>query len=183
MLKRKRHGVRQREDDGVPVSPFHDIPLFADKDEGKVSRSKSPNPISQDILDREPRFTTGCFPHKGYLWKYGALSQVSDNDPLDACEIGHTIAQMGGVKQVRVLGVLGLLDNSETDWKVMVVDVTNPLAEKLHDIADAEKRLPDNTTLDGTPGKLDPGGTDLPADKHLTLAPIKQDLGEWCFVD
>ena len=46
------------------------------------------------------------------------------------------------MKPVKVLGVLGLLDAGQTDWKVLVIDVRDPLAHKLHDIDDVEKHLP-----------------------------------------
>jgi inorganic pyrophosphatase len=43
---------------------------------------------------------------------------------------------------VKVLGVLGLLDKGETDWKVLVIDVCDPLAEKLNGVKDVERLLP-----------------------------------------
>ena len=65
-----------------------------------------------------------------------------DNDPLDVCEIGEQIGYVGQVKQVKVLGIMALLDEGETDWKVIVVDVTDPLASKLNDVEDVERHLP-----------------------------------------
>lgn len=41
----------------------------------------------------------------------------------------------------------------------------------------------DNTTLKGTPGKLDPDKVHLPPDEDLSPAPIDQDLDEWFYVD
>lgn len=37
---------------------------------------------------------------------------------------------------------MALLDEGETDWKVIVVDVLDPLASKLNDIEDVERHLP-----------------------------------------
>lgn len=37
---------------------------------------------------------------------------------------------------------MALLDEGETDWKVIVVDVNDPLANKLNDIEDVENNLP-----------------------------------------
>ena len=37
---------------------------------------------------------------------------------------------------------MALLDEGETDWKVLVVDVTDPLAPRLNDIEDVERHLP-----------------------------------------
>jgi inorganic pyrophosphatase len=65
-----------------------------------------------------------------------------DNDPLDVCEIGELVGYSGQVKQVKVLGVMALLDEGETDWKVIVIDVNDPLAPKLNDVEDVERHLP-----------------------------------------
>jgi inorganic pyrophosphatase len=61
---------------------------------------------------------------------------------LDVCEIGEQVGYVGQVKQVKVLGIMALLDEGETDWKVIVVDVHDPLASKLNDIEDVERHLP-----------------------------------------
>jgi len=37
---------------------------------------------------------------------------------------------------------MALLDEGETDWKVLVVDVNDPLAPRLNDIEDVERHLP-----------------------------------------
>ena len=65
-----------------------------------------------------------------------------DNDPLDVCEIGELVGYPGQVKQVKVLGVMALLDEEETDWKIIVIDVNDPLAPKLNDVEDVERHLP-----------------------------------------
>jgi inorganic pyrophosphatase len=65
-----------------------------------------------------------------------------DNDPLDVCEIGELVAKPGEVIQVKVLGVMALLDEGETDWKIMVINVNDPLAPKLNDVEDVERHLP-----------------------------------------
>ena len=44
--------------------------------------------------------------------------------------------------QVKVLGTLALIDDGETDWKVLCIDVTDPLAKSLNDISDVEKLMP-----------------------------------------
>lgn len=65
-----------------------------------------------------------------------------DDDPLDVCEIGELVGYTGQVKQVKVLGVMALLDEEETDWKVIVIDINDPLAAKLNDVEDVERHLP-----------------------------------------
>ncbi|KAL7817750.1 inorganic pyrophosphatase [Trichoderma gracile] len=160
------------EKDGVPISPFHDIPLFANQEQTilnmvveiprwtnaklEISKEELLNPIKQDVKKGKLRYVRNCFPHKGYLWNYGAFPQTwedpntvhpetkakGDNDPLDVCEIGELVGYPGQVKQVKVLGVMALLDEEETDWKVIVIDVNDPLAPKLNDVEDVERHLP-----------------------------------------
>lgn len=160
------------EHNGAVISSFHDVPLFADQSNGifnmivevprwtnakmEISKEEPFNPIKQDIKKGRLRFVRNCFPHHGYIWNYGAFPQTwedpaalhpetkakGDNDPLDVCEIGEQVGYVGQVKQVKVLGIMALLDEGETDWKVIVVDVHDPLASKLNDIEDVERHLP-----------------------------------------
>ena len=122
----------------------------------EISKEEQFNPILQDTKKGKLRFVRNCFPHKGYIWNYGAFPQtwedpshthpetkaLGDDDPLDVCEIGEAVGYTGQVKQVKVLGIMALLDEGETDWKVIVVDVNDPLAAKLNDIEDVERHLP-----------------------------------------
>ncbi len=57
-------------------------------------------------------------------------------------EIEEKIGGVGQVKEVKVLGAIGLLDEGETDWKVLVIDTSDPLSSKLNDIDDIEKFCP-----------------------------------------
>ena len=96
------------------------------------------------------------FPHKGYIWNYGAFPQTwedpkhidpsteakGDNDPNDVLEIGHRVANRGEVLQVKILGTIALIDEGETDWKIITINTSDPLADQLDDIEDVEKLLP-----------------------------------------
>ena len=42
------------------------------------------------------------------------------------------MAQRGEVKQVKLLGTLALIDEGETDWKILAIDVTDPLADQIN---------------------------------------------------
>lgn len=155
-----------------PISPFHDIPLFANEGNKifnmvvEVPRwtnakmeiaTKDPlNPIKQDMKKGKLRYVANVFPHHGYIWNYGAIPQTwenpnhvdestgekGDNDPIDVCEIGYRVAKPGEVLQVKVLGIIGMLDEGETDWKVLAIDVNDPLAPQLSDIGDVEQHMP-----------------------------------------
>merc|ERR1712032_1083545 len=65
-----------------------------------------------------------------------------DNDPVDICEIGHRVANRGDVLEVKVLGILAMVDDGETDWKVIVIDVNDPLADKLNSMDDVDREMP-----------------------------------------
>ena len=90
------------------------------------------------------------------LFNYGAFPQTwedpahvtpdtgcaGDNDPIDACEIGTKIFRSGSVVKVKVLGCLAMIDDGETDWKVICIACDDPLAQKLNDIEDVESHIP-----------------------------------------
>ncbi|KAL4807479.1 inorganic pyrophosphatase [Aspergillus unguis] len=201
------------------ISPWHDIPLFADSEgetlnmvveiprgtnpKMEVLKDEQQNPIKQDVSKGKPRMIADVPPFKGYPCNYGALPQTwespdikdsktgipGDNDPLDACEIGDGAASCGQVKQVKPLGAFAVLDEGETDWKVVAIDVNDPLASKMSDIQDVEASLPGYLDAlktwyrvykvpDGKPendialdGKVE--------DKRFTLDLIKRCHGEW----
>ncbi|XP_045393349.1 inorganic pyrophosphatase 2, mitochondrial isoform X2 [Lemur catta] len=107
------------------------------------------NPIKQDVKDGRLRYAANIFPHKGYIWNYGALPQTwedphekdkstnccGDNDPIDVLSRGEVIP-------VKVLGILGLIDEGETDWKLIAINANDPEASKFHDIGDVKKFKP-----------------------------------------
>ncbi|KAG5321378.1 IPYR pyrophosphatase, partial [Pseudoatta argentina] len=110
-----------KNDQGVPISPMHDIPLFSNEDNKtlhmvveiprwtnakmEICLKESLNPIKQDVKKDKLRFVANCFPHHGYIWNYGALPQTwenpdvldeatgckGDNDPIDVLEIGYRV--------------------------------------------------------------------------------------------
>jgi len=153
-----------------PISPFHDIPYKASDstfhvvieiprwtNEKMEVDTKSPlHPIVQDTKKGKLRFVANSFPHHGYIWNYGAIPQTwenpghtdaatgckGDNDPVDICEIGHRVANRGDVLEVKLLGILAMVDDGETDWKVIVIDVNDPLADKLNSMDDVDREMP-----------------------------------------
>jgi len=154
------------------ISALHDIPLYVDREKGILNmvveiprwtnakfelRTRLPlAPIMQDEKKGKLRFVQNVYPYKGYIWNYGCFPQtwedpeqvhmetgaLGDGDPLDVCEIGQHIAQIGSIKQVKVLGVLGMIDEGEMDWKVLVMDVRDPNADNLNDVDDLYRTIP-----------------------------------------
>ncbi|RVE43533.1 hypothetical protein evm_011818 [Chilo suppressalis] len=159
-------------DESGPISPLHDIPLWADRAQRvvnmvvevprwsnakmEISLSEQLNPIRQDVKKGALRFVCNVFPHHGYIWNYGALPQTwenpqhidpstqarGDNDPIDVIEIGERVAGRGDVVPVKILGVLALIDEGETDWKLIAIDTRDSNASRLNDVADVETHFP-----------------------------------------
>ncbi|XP_020376464.2 inorganic pyrophosphatase-like [Rhincodon typus] len=157
---------------GQFLSPFHDIPLYAAKTEDvfnmivevprwtnakmEIATKEPLNPIKQDVKKGNMRFVANVFPHKGYIWNYGALPQTwedpshtdestkcrGDNDPIDVCEIGTKVCARGEVIKVKVLGTLALIDEGETDWKIIAINVEDPEANSFKNIDDVRRLKP-----------------------------------------
>ncbi|ETV78390.1 hypothetical protein, variant 3 [Aphanomyces astaci] len=155
---------------GAAVSPWHDIPLRPVGEKSsyvfhfvneipkgtrakmEIAGEEARNPIKQDVKNGNLRFY-----HFDSLVNYGCIPQTwedprhidpatqhgGDNDPIDVCEIGSRVAAVGDVYPVKVLGVLGMIDDGETDWKVIAIATDDPLANKLHDLDDLHAHAPD----------------------------------------
>ena len=122
----------------------------------EISLKEKMNPIKQDIKKGKLRFVANCFPHKGYIWNYGALPQTwedpthtdpdtqakGDSDPVDICDIGTRVHPMGSIIQVKILGTLAMIDEGETDWKMIGIDINDPMAAEINDIEDVETKMP-----------------------------------------
>ncbi|XP_031416880.1 inorganic pyrophosphatase 2, mitochondrial [Clupea harengus] len=158
--------------EGKYVSPFHDIPIYADEAQNifhaviEVPRwtsakmeiaTKDPlNPLKQDTKKGELRYVCNVFPHKGYIWNYGAIPQtwedphhkdddtgcLGDNDPIDICDIGEKVCSRGEIIKIKVLGTLAMIDEGETDWKVIVINTEDPEASNFNNIDDVRRLKP-----------------------------------------
>ncbi|XP_034044344.1 inorganic pyrophosphatase 2, mitochondrial isoform X2 [Thalassophryne amazonica] len=158
--------------EGKYISPFHDIPLLAETEQAlfnmvvevprwsnakmEIATKEPLNPIKQDIKKGSLRYVANVFPHKGYIWNYGALPQTwedpshtdeetkccGDNDPLDVCDIGTQVCSSGQVIQVKILGILAMIDEGEMDWKVIAINAEDPDAKIINNIDDVYKCRP-----------------------------------------
>ncbi|KAJ7922883.1 inorganic diphosphatase [Mycena leptocephala] len=100
-------------------------------------------PIRHAMRGRRPAYVRNTFPHRGYIWNYGALPQTwAEGGPVHACELGERVAQVGDVRKVRVLGLLAPRDEGVLRWTLLVVDVADPLAARLRNVADLERECP-----------------------------------------
>jgi len=153
------------------ISPWHDIPLHAGQAKDgvqlyhavieipkwtrkkfEIATGELYNPIKQD-MNKEGELRNLDFYQ---MFNYGALPQTwedphahhhdtelrGDNDPIDCVEIGMRQVPAGGVIVVRVLGVLAMIDDDETDWKLIVINEEDPLAASISDITDLQSTMP-----------------------------------------
>lgn len=155
-----------------PVNPLHDIPLYADEKNGilnmvveiprgtnaklEIKTSEPLAPIVQDRKKGKLRYVANVYPYSGYLTSYGYFPQtyedpsqahaetgaLGDGDPLDVCNISDRPTRVGEVLQVKVVGVLGMIDEGEMDWKVIVINADDPMADKVQDVDDLYRILP-----------------------------------------
>ncbi len=48
---------------------------------------------------------------------------------------------------MKLLGAVALIDEGETDWKVLAIDVEDPLASEIDDITGLEAKMPGKSEL------------------------------------
>lgn len=155
---------------GKIVSPWHDVPLHPSTSEAEdmfnfiveipmystakmeVMKGEPHNPIKQDMKDGKPRYYSYGVP----FFNYGLLPQTwenseyadpetkakGDNDPIDVMELGEGPLPMGSVVSVRVLGSLELIDEGETDHKIIALRSTDPHFDNIHSVRDLEHYKP-----------------------------------------
>jgi len=112
------------------------------------------NPMKQDVKKGALRF----FKYGDLPFNYGFIPQTfedpneesrysdvkglkGDGDPVDVVEISDAPITRGNVVPVKVLSVLGLIDEGETDWKIIALRVDHPKARQIHTIDDASEVL------------------------------------------
>lgn len=148
------------------VSPWHDVPLHEanglfnflceipkwSRAKFEVAVGEMNNPIKQD----EKKGDLRSYKHGDMMFNYGFFPQtwedptvapestgcVGDNDPLDCIEIGVRQMKTGQVAAVKVLGVLAMIDEGETDWKVVTIRDDDMYAALLNDVDDVEREIP-----------------------------------------
>jgi len=148
------------------ISPWHDIPYRASpttyhmmceipkwtRAKFEIATKEPGNPIKQD----EKKGVLREYKHGDMLFNYGFMPQTwedpahvsedtgfkGDDDPLDMVEIGCRQMKCGQVAEVKVLGVLAMIDDGETDWKVFCIRCDDPLADRIHDVEDVDRELP-----------------------------------------
>jgi 3'-phosphoadenosine 5'-phosphosulfate synthase len=145
----------------IPLWPNHDdetilnlvteIPMFMTA-KMEVQKAKSGNPIVQDTNDDgsiryytygTPFFNYGLVPQ---TWEdpniKSAAGRGGDNDPLDVIELGSGPLLMGSITPCRILGSWELIDEGETDQKILCIALTDKDASSIHSLDDLERIKP-----------------------------------------
>ena len=132
-----------------------EIPRFSQA-KFEISRDLELNPIIQDQSHGANRYLSNVFPWHGHVCNYGAFPQTwenpfltdpwtglrGDKDPIDVCEVGSDPLQTGSVVPVQVLGILGVLDGDEADWKVLVINSKEADERNLKNLEDLDREFP-----------------------------------------
>jgi len=121
----------------------------------EVQKELAGNVITQDTnKDGSPRYYTYGTP----FFNYGLIPQTwedpslispqgngGDNDPLDVMEIGVGPLKMGSINPCKILGSLELIDEGETDHKIICIVLTDPDASRINSMADLDVVKPGTT--------------------------------------
>ena len=163
--------VDKESEDQSSRSFWHDIPLKASNGlynivieipmystaKMEMMKNVEGNPIMQDIKDGKPRYYTYGVP----FFNYGFLPQTwedkdhkdpitgakGDGDPIDVIEIGSQgPLPMGSIVKGKILGSLELIDEGETDHKVVMLRSTDPHFDDIETLEDMEKFQPGVTS-------------------------------------
>eukprot|EP00127_Corallochytrium_limacisporum_P000103 Clim_evm10s4 gene=Clim_evmTU10s4 len=150
------------------ISIWHDIPLKANgagnvfnfvcemprgtQDKCEVNLTEPMTPIKVDVKNGKPRKIS----YGPVLHNYGMLPQTyedpneinetglrGDADPIDVVEIGSKTLGVGCVTPVKPLGILGLIDEGECDWKVICIKTDDEMAPVLNTLEDLKREKPE----------------------------------------
>lgn len=117
----------------------------------EISNEINKNPIIHDLLKGKKRY----FQYGNIKWNYGAIPQTiedinhiygetglkGDGDPLDVIDISNIKLNIGDVIWIKVIGVLPLIDENETDWKIIGINKNDPKINEINNIDDIDDNI------------------------------------------
>eukprot|EP01120_Amphizonella_sp_Union-15-10_P005156 TRINITY_DN158_c0_g1_i1.p1 TRINITY_DN158_c0_g1~~TRINITY_DN158_c0_g1_i1.p1 ORF type:complete len:278 (-),score=49.40 TRINITY_DN158_c0_g1_i1:119-952(-) len=122
----------------------------ATREKMEMSKLEEWNPIWQDTKKGQLRYLKWS----PILFNYGFVPQTwedpkainkvtklgGDNDPLDVVDVGRRMVARGEVVRARILGALAMIDEGETDWKIIVCNIEDPKIRWIEDIDQLEEK-------------------------------------------
>jgi len=154
------------ESGGSRLSPWHDIPLKNGdgsynflceipkwtRKKYEIATGEPMNPIKQDVKNGVLRE----YKWGDMLFNYGAFPQTwedpkhvseetgcpGDNDPIDVIELGTRQRPVGAITRVKIIGVIAMIDDNETDWKVLTLAMDDDRSPNVHDLNDLDAHMP-----------------------------------------
>lgn len=156
---------------GKRISPWHNLPVYPLKNKTNESKylvsfvneiprgtvakmeiatKEASNPIKQDVKKDKLRnypfaslVNYGCIPQTWESPDHEFMDGYKgDNDPIDVCDVGSPVLESGQVVVAKVLGILGMIDEGEMDWKVIAINRNDPRSAYLNTIQDLERSQP-----------------------------------------
>ena len=116
--------------------------MYSQSAKTEINKSIAMNPIMQDVKKGALRFygapsminygavpQTYENPFKTELTDIGSFK--GDDDPLDIMDFSYIPHAVGDVYKVAVFGAIALIDQGEMDWKLLGVNVEDPVCKKL----------------------------------------------------
>jgi 3'-phosphoadenosine 5'-phosphosulfate synthase len=113
-----------------------------------IAQDKNKDGSARHYSYGTPFFNYGLVPQ---TWEDPTLKSVEgnggDNDPLDVMELGSEPIPMGSITPCRVIGSLELIDEGETDHKVLCISLHDKDAMSIHSMDDLERIKPGTLSL------------------------------------
>lgn len=162
-------------EENTPIAPYASADTY-----------KSPLQWNIGVLPQTWVDPNGPHPHTGL---------VGDAHPVGIIDIGEVGAKMGDVIAVKPLGLLAVSVDGKTKWRVICINMADPLAYELTDIAKVNEKCPgviekicefyktSNATLHKEAlDKVDAAetiSTCFDAWRNLRFGTLKNDVGVW----
>ncbi|MES1921547.1 hypothetical protein MHBO_003073, partial [Bonamia ostreae] len=123
----------------------------------ELSKDENFNPLKQDTLKNKGAEEILRTFHLGTIpFNYGFLPQTwednkqkdffsslpGDDDPVDVVELSNEPIETGKIIHFKALGALCLIDQGETDWKIIGISSENDLFDKICNLDDIRKHFP-----------------------------------------
>jgi len=154
------------DEEGERISYWHDVALrspsggfnaiieITRKTRAKmeISTIEAGTPIKQDVKKGKLRdynipieWNYGAFPQTweqpSHVW-LGLEGHAGDNDPVDVVDLSAIDVPCGTVIAVKPIAALAMIDEGEVDWKVICINLQDPLAALINSLEDCERLLP-----------------------------------------